>query len=365
MILQHITATDGAAGNISIALHGCKDKCGNVSITYPFGIGRDCFREGFEVTCVEDPHYSVPILNTSNTILLGINLTLGEARVQSPISWYCNYTDISQGNQWSSFFFVGHSFTVSRTKNKFTAIGCATVAFIIGVNGSYTSGCISSCFEDSIDSSAQCTGMGCCQTSIPDNLDSFQVGFVPDLFSYRAQNFSPCSYGFIVDEDSFSFRPTYAKSSNFEDAFRGGVPLVLDWVVGEETCVEAKRNLSSYACQAANSNCSDASNGSGYLCSCSQGYDGNPYVKGGCQGQYASMIHHRWLYILTDVDSAHLLLTADINECDNPSLYTCNGKCKNTDGGYTCSCPLGTRSRDPKQASCMPNESMIIGNNPL
>lgn len=59
LMLQHSTATDGA-GNSRLAKPGCLDKCGNVSIPYPFGIGdKGCFREGLEVRCSPD---SVAIL---------------------------------------------------------------------------------------------------------------------------------------------------------------------------------------------------------------------------------------------------------------------------------------------------------------
>jgi hypothetical protein len=30
---------------------GCPDKCGDISIPYPFGMKPGCFRQGFQVTC--------------------------------------------------------------------------------------------------------------------------------------------------------------------------------------------------------------------------------------------------------------------------------------------------------------------------
>ncbi|TVU12693.1 hypothetical protein EJB05_46347, partial [Eragrostis curvula] len=289
LILRHSTATDGAAGNSSVARPGCQDQCGNVSIAYPFGIGTGCFLEGFEVTCVVEDHHYVPFLNLSTFVeghqLLDINVTLGEARVLSPVSWYCIDIDKNRtmNNRW---FVVGPHFTISRTMNKFTTIGCSTIAFIEGENKhEYISGCTSSCDKDSIDNSGQCTGMGCCQTSIPDNLNSFRVTFLENRSFYGdTSDFSPCSYGFVVDENYFNFEQSYVSYTNFEELHGdGGVPLVLDWVVGNETCAQAQKNLSSYACRDINSYCTDVPDFPGYLCNCSQGYEGNPYLDEGCR----------------------------------------------------------------------------------
>jgi hypothetical protein len=61
-------------------------------------------------------------------------------------------------------------------------------------------------------------------------------------------------------------------------------PVVLDWAVGNETCPDAKKNLTSYACKAQPSECHNSTNGPGYRCNCPSGYKGNPYLVGGCQG---------------------------------------------------------------------------------
>ncbi|URD83326.1 Wall-associated receptor kinase [Musa troglodytarum] len=101
--------------------------------------------------------------------------------------------------------------------------------------------------------------------------------------------------------------------------------MVLDWSIGDDVgCEEAPQNLTSYACRSNNSFCLNATNGIGYLCNCSSGYQGNPYVEGGCE---------------------------DINECDYPNNYTCHGLCTNLPGNYSCACPQGTRW-DPFLSAC-------------
>ena len=61
--------------------------------------------------------------------------------------------------------------------------------------------------------------------------------------------------------------------------------LVLDWSIGDLTCVEAKTNLTvPYAWWSDQSQFIESNNGAGYLCRCSKGYEGNPYLVGDCLG---------------------------------------------------------------------------------
>ncbi|KAG2609312.1 hypothetical protein PVAP13_4KG028400 [Panicum virgatum] len=296
LVLKHgsiATATPGAGSSNSLAMPGCPNMCGNVSIPYPFGIGEGCFRKGFNVTCDTE----------EQTVYLGTGKTFkGEARVQKYIAYNCyngnENTGLPEYDQESRFRY-GHSFTISSTKNKFTAIGCATIAVIQGKNQhEYTSACGSFCSEDSIENSTECTGMGCCQTSIPSNLRHYHISFLTvDVMNYTAvKNFSPCSYAFVAEADWFKFKTSYAKSTEFGELYYGnrdrGVHMVLDWVVDNKTCGQAKKTKS-YACLAMNSACIDAQNGLGGICS-------------------------------------------------------------NTFGSYNCLCPLGTHSDDPKSIPCSP-----------
>ncbi|RLM54778.1 wall-associated receptor kinase 1-like [Panicum miliaceum] len=303
---------------------------------------KGCFREGFQVIC--SPSDNVAILADSSEIpLLEINnLTLGEARVQSKVARLCNSTSSTIEDIQSVNFSVGPSFTVSGARNKFTAIGCATVASIVRGpvpdDSSVTSACGSFCYkEDSIDNGTKCLGRGCCQSPIPESLNSFYPVFLTDVDNSGVQNFSACSYAFIAEEDSFKFDPSYAKSNSFQKHYNPH--LVLDWVVGQETCAEAMKSESSYACKFQNSTCIDVP-GRGYRCSCSAGYDGNPYLDGGCQ---------------------------DIDECKTlPQPCTKDGQCINTEGSYACTCSRGTHSDDAKSLPCTPTDDngpnkMVIG----
>lgn len=176
--LQHAAAADGAGGSSSLAWPGCPDKCGDTTIPYPFGTKDGCFREGFQLRCYEG-QAAYPGTRNKTLKVLGISLSQGEALVQKRISIRCiNGSDDPTPDKYDPEFRLSRArspyLTVSN-KNKFTAIGCATIAIIQGKNQhDYTSGCVSFCDKDSINNSTQCTGVGCCQTSIPRNLRSFR-----------------------------------------------------------------------------------------------------------------------------------------------------------------------------------------------
>ncbi|CAL5045666.1 unnamed protein product [Urochloa decumbens] len=357
LILQLSITIHGAGADNSLAIDktNCPDKCGNVSIPYPFGIGQGCYlHEDFEVQCKNNQASLRTRGSTdqkddgySNSNLLDINLLDGEARIQNRVYWSCKNNGSIERNPYDGQveLLLPSFFKVSYTKNKFTAIGCATIANIVGStdgttdlnNLHYTGVCASFCdSQHGISKSAVCDGLGCCQTSIPENLSAFHIGlFYTDrlIRSPYVQPFSPCSYAFVVEVSSFKFNTDYALGSNFQNQDR--LPLVLDWNVGNEICEQAKKNLSSYACKATNSECINATNGPGYRCNCSSGYEGNPYLSEGCQ---------------------------DIDECDFPLSNPCNGnKCTNRIGSYICSCPAGTRSTDPENIPCTTAIGLSIG----
>uniref|UniRef100_A0A453QMV0 Wall-associated receptor kinase galacturonan-binding domain-containing protein n=1 Tax=Aegilops tauschii subsp. strangulata TaxID=200361 RepID=A0A453QMV0_AEGTS len=292
LTLQYSATAYGAGyfGNISMARPGCPDKCGNVSIPYPFGTGNGCFQEPFNVTC----NVSGAYLASTKVRILDINLTLGEIRVQNPyIAWQCNHTN---GTNSTSGDLEGLRLDpfhkLSYTKNKLTSLGCATLAIVVGgtkgknqLEYPTVNSCFSYCTDASnVDNSSGCAGMGCCQSSFPGNVSSVNTTSepVPDIYDSTIQSFSPCSYSFVVEEEWFKFDPSYASSTDFATKYADGVPLVLDWIAGNGSCSETSKMGSQYACQAMNSECIDVSNGPGYRCNCSQGYEGNPYLQGGC-----------------------------------------------------------------------------------
>ncbi|KAF4379307.1 hypothetical protein F8388_013525 [Cannabis sativa] len=243
---------------------------------------------------------------------MNISVPDGKLTITGPVVRDCYSSDNGSRNSTPTRDItraLNEYFSVSFIENKFYSIGCDNLATINGFrNGnSYTTGCISSCsFADEVDLKS-CSGVGCCKTSIPEELVNYNL----KLGSYNNHSsvlsFNPCSYGFVMQEKEFNF----SRLEDFSNVTN--VPVVLDWAVGFNSCETAKRNMETYSCKE-NSVCINSASRSGYLCQCSEGYQGNPYLSNGC---------------------------IDIDECKQKPNLCGNGTCVNTDGSYKCSCLKG------------------------
>uniref|UniRef100_A0A0E0KNN6 Protein kinase domain-containing protein n=1 Tax=Oryza punctata TaxID=4537 RepID=A0A0E0KNN6_ORYPU len=117
----------------------------------------------------------------------------------------------------------------------------------------------------------------------------------------------------------------------------GEAVISVQWAAANLTCQEAKQNLSRYACVSVNSTCLGVNSTDGYVgyrCKCVHGFQGNPYVIGGCE---------------------------DIDECKIPGM--CKGICHNVVGSYLCTeCPDKTKY-DSTAMKCVSTkkENLLIG----
>ncbi|CAF1980873.1 unnamed protein product [Brassica napus] len=143
------------------SLPGCKDRCGNVTIEYPFGLSPDCCYGGynsFRLTCNETTNKlsagSMQVINYSHS---------GELRVLKSRSLACyNSTQLTRQVVYTTSL---ANLTLSN-KNRFTAVGCNTYAVMTTVIGdrNYSTGCLSLC-DSTPKESGICSGEGCCHTS--------------------------------------------------------------------------------------------------------------------------------------------------------------------------------------------------------
>ncbi|XP_042446720.1 wall-associated receptor kinase 3-like [Zingiber officinale] len=275
-----------------------------------------------------------------NVEVVNISLVMGQVRMLNQIFSACynpNNNTVSNSGWYS--LNLGDPYRFSNLHNKFTVIGCETLAYILDYQRSnrYASGCLSMCEDEESIVGDSCSGMGCCQTSIPKNLRYYEVAFARGFNNSDIWNFSRCSYAALLEADQFQFQTSYISNITTNQLMQmndnGRMPVVMDWAIGNDTCEVAKRNNPiSYACISNYSVCVNSINGPGYLCNCSTGYQGNPYLSNGCQ---------------------------DINECSRQSNPCSDGICQNRPGNYSCHCPKGTHG-NAYNGTCIPDQKLPL-----
>lgn len=282
-------ATEAAVVN-ELPAKDCDEHCGNISIPYPFGIREGCYKnETFLITCNRTHNTPIAFLGKGNVRVTDIWLS-GELRAYAFVAYDCHKAHKLWNKSHFEPFLQSRRFPVSSTRNKFTAIGCDTIAVIKGASGAiYTTGCISLCgrMEDVVEGS--CSGIGCCQTAIPKGVMDFNIS-VTSYYNRteskrKALDINPCSLAFVVEEGRYNFS---LRDLQYSEKRNRTFPVVLNWVIGKQNCSEAEKVPNSYACKA-NSHCYDSDSGLGYLCKCNQGFQGNPYLPHGFQGYLISI----------------------------------------------------------------------------
>uniref|UniRef100_I1Q527 Protein kinase domain-containing protein n=1 Tax=Oryza glaberrima TaxID=4538 RepID=I1Q527_ORYGL len=318
-VLTLLLATAAAA---ALPPPGCRRTCGGLAIEYPFGIGPNCsLSAGFSLDCVGDrPQYRLGTKQQQTVRVLGVDLLHGKIRTTNAIASQC--LDARTGKQintsWAGLNAAALPYRFSDEDNRLFAVGCSGAVLLQGTaaggdDDRVVIGCISTCFGNASIRTGSCSNIGCCETAIPKGLNSYYVLVIEKMDAGSPVN--RCFYVALMEAASFSFEAADASTDGFyRKNSNGTVPLVLYFVVGNETCKEAQTSGS--ACLSDHSVCVDAIDGGpGYVCNCSQGYTGNPYLPNGC---------------------------IDIDEC-GPGKQGCpDGMiCTNFPGGYNCSCPEG------------------------
>lgn len=291
----------------SMTKPGCREKCGNVSIIYPFGIGKGCYLDkDFEVMCKTSSNtlpYPVirPYPRVENFEVEVLYMSLDLLRIRDWTSQIC-YTNFTDGTStYARIFFESmESFSYSHAQNNFIAIGCDIYAYIGNYNATsynsspssilknYISGCVSVCHSQGWSRPSRtnysCSGIGCCQATFPDDLSSFEI-IVGNMSTWPDHGDWPsnqCSLVLIAEKSFSEFYEFDVSPSSMNKTYF--YPAILNWGIGNNSCYEARRK-GDYVC-GSNSRCVNSRKGSGYSCQCKSGYTGNPYLQVGCIGIY-------------------------------------------------------------------------------
>ncbi|KAG6626140.1 putative wall-associated receptor kinase-like 16 [Carya illinoinensis] len=297
----------------------CNRTCGSFNIPYPFGTGEGCYLDpSFLIICNHSFQPPKPFLGVDNIDVLNISLDDGELRVSNLVFRLCKYNNYpyqddgpSLRRRFSTLLNLP-SFRISPEKNSISAVGCSFFASISGSQGqqsTFMAGCVSFCDNGTTLVNGSCSGLGCCHSAIPKGATNYNLNFESISINGTMYNES-CGFSFIGETEAYNF-----STLDFENLTnRKTIPLVLDWAIGNKTCKDARENMRSYLCNATYSNCIESSKGIGYICKCTPGYQGNPYLPDGHD------------------DSCQ-----DIDECkDSPNPCNATATCTNTNGSYKC-----------------------------
>ncbi|PIN09185.1 Serine/threonine protein kinase [Handroanthus impetiginosus] len=325
-IVSFLCLTTTMAAAVSWSKPGCPEKCENVIIPYPFGIGPQCSaNSSFVVICSNDTISPKPILSSIKMEALSISVN-GTAIVKQPVS-PMNCSD-KQRKQSLEFSLFGSPFTISCQYNSLVNLGCQNLVWLRDNKTSIGGGCLAICDDNSIDTT--CDGVNCCQTKVlPGGPGLHQIQYTYQSIQSTSNSF--CGYVFVAYDEWFQkdykrFKGLKTNLSNPFDKEFGYAPLVLEWEFDVPSY-----NLSGHhsCCTYPNLNFSpDYGSCSSYTsilsqtnyCICRDGFEGNPYLSEGC---------------------------IDIDECSNAALNYCGPYCINTNGSFHCSSDYYLLGLDP------------------
>ncbi|XP_044961608.1 wall-associated receptor kinase 3-like isoform X1 [Hordeum vulgare subsp. vulgare] len=311
----------------------------SVDISSPFNIlvnSSISRNPGFDISCES----TGPMLSLGGKQyrVLGISVPQGYVRVTGDTVY--NQCQQNAGPVTRKFIDLqGTPFTFSHTLNKFTVVGCDSMAMIrspdVTSRPSYRGGCVSFCASEGSITSGTCSGVGCCQASVPEELKVLNLEFTSirsqllqssgSLENISKSNSTWCGKAFIVDQGSYVFSKDHLHRN------LTNLPMVLDWSISRGNCLEARHAPQTYMCKE-NTECYTMASNTAYRCNCSEGFTGNPYL--GCQ---------------------------DIDECKDKNKYPCIHKCINRIGGFNCTCPMGMTGDGKKHGTgCNRDTTLVI-----
>ncbi|XP_037432305.1 wall-associated receptor kinase 5-like [Triticum dicoccoides] len=373
MLVLMLLPLAASASSALVLKPDCQARCGDLVVPYPFGIGAGCFRPGFEIACDRNTTPFLPDVTFKGHTpaepvrVLNLNVTpRAQVRVMLPVAHECVDTarKVTARFDGKLTFNKWRVYRISNTANELFVLGCDTLIYAASrprrsrfrhaTSDPYSSGCVAYCNSAQDARDRRCNSIGCCHVNISRLLNNTKMWF-EKWSRTRVDSTRPCDYAFIVEKNGYVFETAHLKRKPEPDPDkRWSMPLWLDWAIRNRSnsmwCPQAVKTRE-YACVSKHSDCANSTNGKGYICKCSNGYEGTPYLIDGCT---ASTCATSLIPDLTPVD---------INECKKPELYPCFGKCTNKDGSFECTCSKGHEGNASKKHGCVKSikTGLIIG----
>ncbi|XP_057754245.1 wall-associated receptor kinase-like 1 [Arachis stenosperma] len=264
----------------------CDSMCGKFEIPYPFGMNDPACYVGkwFEIECLTKSMNNVPTL-TPYLKAIDLEVKFIDVLRSTVTIWSSTFTLNCHHDFVVSpppfIYLRGSPFVYSQEKNKFVALGCNLVTYLLS-NAVQVGACASFCdsnddiFYHSI-SGNYCSGKYCCESSLPLYLSEFNV--TSERLTGKNRSQSDCSYAMIVEEAVLE-----SVSSSLADLTNLKFTAVLAWEIVNSSLQLPDNCQNSYITSSERSH-------SGRTCNCYDGFVGNPYIPGGCiKGK---TIHHR------------------------------------------------------------------------
>ncbi|CAM0947156.1 unnamed protein product [Alopecurus aequalis] len=305
-----------------IGMPGCNTTCGNVTVPYPFGMGPPrCYLPGFNLTCDSSLNLFTGRDARRGMHVVGIFLQNSTVRVVRKSQGTVNLTSSGRLVRWR--LREGGPYSLSAS-NEFIVTGCNVNATLVDRrSGGNVSSCASFCLGDNPwqENMTRCS-LGTCSASIASTGQSYDLNLRPvvgtDNGVQGVLNRLPV-HALIAEKGWLGVNNAFNLLLGQEER----VPTVLDWACAADDVCKSAHSVRNHSAR-------------GYTCQCQLGYEGNPYLTGGCQ---------------------------DTNECMMPDLHPCYGVCINTLGSFECRCPRGFQGNVNIPNGCIKslNTGLIIG----
>jgi hypothetical protein len=271
----------------------CPSTCGDVAILYPFGIGPGCFRQGFELIC--EKNTTSPRLFLGNSTIQTDGLYPGINEISAP-GVHFNVTMKPGMDTYNISWEVPVEGVTISGDNCLYVVGCGVDVYLFGRDTNDPIGsCMSICLDDQKamkkvnNAAAQYSnadlGMGSCSICLGQDMRAFgfMVGRLNGGVSALSGEVLSNIKVFLAEDYSFDTSDIYSSQINESNV---DMPYFSIAIKDQPSCVSAKKNKATYACNS-ESDCLDQSSG-GYACRCPSNYDrlseDNPYLMNGCKG---------------------------------------------------------------------------------